>query len=135
MHEMHLRQPGFMYSVCGPFTKNKEQIQKIKETRDSRYIYRSELDRACFQHDLAYIYLTLYLFKQKIFDVKELCDKPLNIAKDQNMMDINVYLLQWFINFLIKNLLVVVLKMKIFLIKNWRKNYTNLLLENLIKEK
>ena len=54
MHEMHLRQPGFMYSVCGPFTKNKEQIQKIKETRDSRYIYRSELDKACFQHDLAY---------------------------------------------------------------------------------
>ena len=78
---------------------------------------------------------TLYLFKQKIFDVKELCDKPLNIAKDQNMMDINVYLIQWFINFLIKNLLVVVLKMKIFLIKNWRKNHTNQLLENLIKEK
>ena len=34
--EMHLRQPGFTYSSCGPFTKNKEIIQKFKETG---YIY------------------------------------------------------------------------------------------------
>ena len=27
--EMHLKQPGFAYSACGPFTKNKERIQKI----------------------------------------------------------------------------------------------------------
>ena len=39
MPEMHLRQPGFMYSACGPFTKNKERIEKFKETRGSRYIY------------------------------------------------------------------------------------------------
>ena len=32
MPEMHLRQPGFTYSACGPFTKNKERIQKFKET-------------------------------------------------------------------------------------------------------
>ena len=38
LHEIHLRQPGFTYSVCGPFTKNKERIQKFKETGDSRYI-------------------------------------------------------------------------------------------------
>ena len=36
MPEMHLRQPGFTYSNCGPFTKNKEIIQKFKETG---YIY------------------------------------------------------------------------------------------------
>ena len=54
MLEMHLRQPGFTYSACGPFTKNKERIQKFKQTRDSRYIYRNELDKACFQHDMAY---------------------------------------------------------------------------------
>ena len=42
------------YSACGPFTKNKERIQKFKETGDSRYIYRNELDKACFQHDTAY---------------------------------------------------------------------------------
>ena len=32
MPEMHLKQPGFTYSACGPFTKNKERIQKFKET-------------------------------------------------------------------------------------------------------
>ena len=47
-------QPGFTYSAGRPFTKNKERIQKIKETGDSRYIYRNELDKACFQHDMGY---------------------------------------------------------------------------------
>ena len=51
---MNLRQPGFTYSACGPFTKNKERIQKFKETGESRYIYQKELDKACFQHDMAY---------------------------------------------------------------------------------
>ena len=54
MPEMHLRQPGFTYSACGPFTKNKERIQKFKRTGDSRYIYKKELDKACFQHDMTY---------------------------------------------------------------------------------
>ena len=54
MPEMHLRQPGFTCSACGLFTKNKERIQKFKQTGDSRYIYRNELDKACFQHDMAY---------------------------------------------------------------------------------
>ena len=51
MQEMHLKQPGFTYSVCGPFTKNKERTQKFKDTS---YIYRNELDKACFQPDIAY---------------------------------------------------------------------------------
>ena len=42
MLEKHLRQPGFTYSACGPFTKNKEKIRKFKETGDSRYIYQNE---------------------------------------------------------------------------------------------
>ena len=54
MPEMNLRQPRFRYSACGLFTKNKEQIKKFKETGDSRYIYQNELDKACFQHDMAY---------------------------------------------------------------------------------
>ena len=54
MPEMHLRQPQFTYSACVPFTKNKERIQKFKETGNSRYIYRNELDKACFQHDMVY---------------------------------------------------------------------------------
>ena len=46
MAEIHLRQPGFTYSACGKFTKNKERIQKLKETRDSRYIYQNRLNKA-----------------------------------------------------------------------------------------
>ena len=51
MLEMHLRQPGFTYSARGPFPKNKERIQKFKETGDSRYISQNNLDKTCFQHD------------------------------------------------------------------------------------
>ena len=54
MPEMHLKLPGFTYSACGPFTKNKERIQKFKETGDSRYLYRNEFGKAYFQHDMAY---------------------------------------------------------------------------------
>ena len=54
MPEMHLRQPGFTYSVCGPFTKPKERIERFEKTGDTRYIYRNDLDKACFQHDAAY---------------------------------------------------------------------------------
>ena len=54
MPEMHLRQPQFVYSACGPFTKNNERIQKFKETGDTSYIYKNELDKACFQRDMAY---------------------------------------------------------------------------------
>ena len=45
MPEMHLRQPGFTYSACESFAKNKERIQEFKETRDSQYIYQNELDK------------------------------------------------------------------------------------------
>ena len=52
--EMHLRQHQFVYSACGRFTRHKERIKKFKQTGDTRYIYRNELDKACFQHDSAY---------------------------------------------------------------------------------
>ena len=52
--EMHLRQSAVKYSGCRPFTKSKERIQKFKETGDSQYIYQNELDKACFQNDMAY---------------------------------------------------------------------------------
>ena len=54
MPKMHLKQPGFTYSACGPFTKNKERITKFKETGDTKYIYKIELDKAYFQHDMTY---------------------------------------------------------------------------------
>ena len=54
MPEMHLKQPGFIYSACGPFTRNKQKIQKFMQTEDTNYIYKNKLDKACFQHDMAY---------------------------------------------------------------------------------
>ena len=54
MPKMHLKQLGFTYSACGPFTKNKERIRKFREIGNTSYIYRNELDKACFQHDMAY---------------------------------------------------------------------------------
>ena len=51
--EMYLKQLGFTYSACGPFTKNKERIQKFKETGDTNYISKNELDKTFFQHDMA----------------------------------------------------------------------------------
>ena len=53
MSEIHLKQPGFTYNACEPFTKKKEKIQNFKETGDSKYIYKNELDKACFQQDVA----------------------------------------------------------------------------------
>ena len=52
MPEMHLRQTGFNYSACGPFTKNKQIIKKIMQTGDTNYIYKNELDKAYFQRDI-----------------------------------------------------------------------------------
>ena len=53
MPEMHLRQPGFTYSTCGPCTKNKERTQMFMQTRNTDFIYKNELDKACFQHGIA----------------------------------------------------------------------------------
>ena len=54
MPEMHLKQPGFTYSACGPFTKNKERIEKFMQTGNTDFIYKNELHKACFQNDMAY---------------------------------------------------------------------------------
>ena len=81
MPEMHLRQPQFVYSACGPFTKNKERIQKFKETGDTSYIYKNELDKACLQHDMAYEDFK-DLTKKTAAD-KVLRNKAFKIASDQ----------------------------------------------------
>ena len=54
MPEMHLKQPGFTYSACGPFTKNKERLENFMQTGNKDFIYRNELDKVCFQHSMAY---------------------------------------------------------------------------------
>ena len=80
MPETHLKQPGFPYIACGPFTKNKERIQKFKETGNTNYIYKNELDKACFHHDMAYGD-SKDLAKGTVSD-KILIDRAFNIAKN-----------------------------------------------------
>ena len=57
--EMHLKQSGFTYSACGPFTKNKERIEKFMQTGSTNFIYKNELDKASFQHDMTYCKLKI----------------------------------------------------------------------------
>ena len=80
MPEMHLRQPQFTYSACGPFTKHKQRIQKFKETGDTNYIYKNGLDKACFADDAAYSD-SKDLTKRTAAD-KILGNRAFNIAKD-----------------------------------------------------
>ena len=80
MPEIHLRQPRFIYSACGPFIKNKERIQKFKETEDSWYIYQNKLDKACFQLDMAYRYFKDLTKRTGSDKIRR--DKAFNIAKN-----------------------------------------------------
>ena len=80
MPEMHLRQPQFPYSACGPFTKHKQRIQKFNETGDTKYIYKNELDKACFARDAAYS--DSKDLTKRTRAGKVLRDKAFNIAKD-----------------------------------------------------
>ena len=117
MPEMYLKQPGLTYSPFSPFTKNKETIKLLKETGDSRYIYQNELDKAWFQHDVAY--RDFKDLNRRTFADKVLHDKAFNIDKDpkndgyQRGLDSMVYKL-----FDKKSSGREVLKTKIFLIKN-----------------
>ena len=86
MPEIHLRQPQFTYCASGPFTKHERRIQKFKETGDTNYIYKNELDKACFVHDAAYSD-SKDLTKRTVAD-KILKNKAFDIDKDQNMMGI-----------------------------------------------
>ena len=106
MPEINLRQPRFTYSACGSFPKNKERIQKLKKTGDLRYIYQNEL---------------VFKLEGNLL-IKYCMIKHLILRKILNTINAKEVLLQWFMNFLIKrlllnvpiDLLVVVLKMRIF---------------------
>ena len=80
MPEMCLKQPGFTYSACGPFTKNKERIEKFSQMGNTDFIYKNELDKACFQHHMAYG-KSKDLIKKTLSD-KGLKDKAFKIANN-----------------------------------------------------
>ena len=80
MPEMNLKQSGFTYSACGPFTKNKERIEKFMQTRNTDFIYKNGLDKAYFQHDMAYG--KSKDFAKRTQSDKSLRDKAFNIATE-----------------------------------------------------
>ena len=126
---MHLKQPGFTYSACGPFTKNKQRIEKFMQTGNTDFIYKHELDKACVQHDMAY-------GKSKDLTKGTQSDKEikhLKLQMTQNMMVIKEDYFQWFTSFLIKSLVEVVLTLNQII--NLQMNFIDRLLENFRPEK
>ena len=107
MLEMHLKQSGFTHSACGPLPKNKERIQKFKETGDTKYIYKNKLDIACFQHDMAYG--DCKDLARRTGSDKTLRGKAFNIPKNPKYDDIRGGLLLRFTFFLIKSIPTLVL--------------------------
>ena len=146
MPEMHLKQPVFTYSACGPFTKNKERILKFKETGDTSYIYKNELDKACFQHNMAYGDFK-NLVRRTVSD-RMLRDIAFNIVKNPKYDAYQRRLASMIYKFFdkksagsgidnnnnnsnnnINNIIVIIVRLnKIY---NYLKNYINQLLENL----
>ena len=116
MPEIHLRQPGFIYSTCSSFTKNKERVNKIKETGDSRYIYQNKLDKTCFQYGMAYGDFKDLNRRTAVDNVFR--DKAFNIAKNPKYDGYQRGLASVVYNFLIKKLHAEQLKMNLFLMKN-----------------
>ena len=88
MPEMHLRQPRFVYSACGPFTRHKERTKEFKSTGDTRYIYRNELYKACFQHDSAYADHKDLINRTEADKVLKVYDKAYDIDRADKAYDI-----------------------------------------------
>ena len=132
--EMHLKQPtapgksGFTYSACGPFTKSKIRIQKFKETGDRKYIYRNELDKACFQHDMTYG--DFKDLARRTASDKVLKDKAFNIAKNPKHDGYQRGLASMVYKFFYKKWVVVLLHLQINLLLIMKLNKMNNQLKN-----
>ena len=128
MPEMHLKQPGFTYSGCDPFTKNKERIEKVMQTGNTDFIYKNELDKACFKHDMTYG-KSNDLSKRNQSDIN-LRDKAFKIGCDPKYDGYQKGLASMV--FLIKSLVKVVLPNQII---NLQINFIDRSLENSREEK
>ena len=98
MSQMHLivwNTFRLTYCTCGPFAKNKERINKIKETNDSQYIYQNEVDKASLQHGM--VYGDFQDLTRRAASDKILRYKIFSIEKNPNVIDIKEVLLRWFI--------------------------------------
>ena len=121
MPEMHLKQPGCTYGACGPFTKNKEKTEKFMQTGDTNFIYKNELDKACFQHDMAYG-KTKDLIKRNQINAFRIASDPKYDGYQRGLAS-----MVWFTSFLIKSPKEVVLLINQII--NWQMSFINQLLE------
>ena len=81
IHEMHSKQPGFTYSACGSFTKNKERIENFRQTENTDFVYRNQLDKAYFQYDMESKDLAKITQSDKVLRDKAFNSKILQISK------------------------------------------------------
>ena len=116
MPEMHLKQPGFTYSACGPFTKNKERIEKFMQTGNTDFIYKNELHKTCFQDDMAYG-KSKDLIKRTQSD-KVLKDKAFKTVTNPNYNGYQRGLASMIYKFFIKNLLCLINLEEVVLLMN-----------------
>ena len=107
MPEMHLKQPGFTYRACGLFTKNIERIEKFMQTGNTDFIYKYELDKTCFQDDMAYG--NFKDLARRTASDKVLRDKACKIVKNSEHDGYQRGLASMVYKFLIKSLVEVVL--------------------------
>ena len=131
MHEMHLKQPGFTYRACGPFTNNRERIEKLLQTGNTDYIYKNDLDKACLQHDMAYDKYKDLNKRTQLDNV--LRDKAFKIAGNPKYDGYQRGLVFMVNEFLIKNPQVVVLNLH--QINNLQVDFISQLLKNGKEEK
>ena len=129
MPEMHLKQPRFTYSTCGPITRNKQRIQKFMQTGDKNYIYRNELDKACFQHDV--VYDKYKDIQRRTQSDKVLKDKSFEIVNDPKYDGYQRGLASMVYKFFDKKRKELVLKMKLKKINNQLMNFVSQVLGSL----
>ena len=112
MPEMHLKQHGFTYSACGPFTKNKERIKKFMQNGHTNFIYKNDFDKGCFQNNIA------YGKTKRIQSDKMLKNKAFKIASDPNYDGYQRGLASMVYKFFIKNLFCLINLVQVVLLMN-----------------
>ena len=68
--EIHLKQPGFTYSACGLFTKNKERIQKFFQTGNTDYIYKNNVHKIMLVHRMIWLMVNIKIWLKEQNDTK-----------------------------------------------------------------
>lgn len=99
---MNLRRPRIIYGACRPFTKNKEQIKKLKETDEFKYILRKKQIKHTFS--IIWLMQILKIYLEELIQIRYYAIKHLKLQKIYNMTDIKEDLLHCFKKLLMNNI-------------------------------